>query len=154
MSMSDLEKAMEIIEEDSDLADFEGSKDEKLVTAAEKALGLKFPPTYRRFLLALGAGNFGGAEIYGVIDETFTDSSVPNGVWLTLQEREDSQLPANLVVVAATGEGAYYCLDVRGAGEAKVVLFAPGSKSQSFEVEAEDFGAFLLEQIEAEQEAE
>jgi hypothetical protein len=152
--MSDLEKAFEIIEEGSDLADFEGPKDEKLVAAAEKALGLKFPPTYRRFLLELGAGSFGGAEIYGVIDGNFTDSSVPNGIWLTLQEREESQLPAILVVVAATGEGGYDCLDVRGAGEAKVVLFAPGSKSQTLEVEAEDFGAFLLDQVRAEQEGE
>jgi hypothetical protein len=149
--MEDLEQALEIIEGDEELADFAGPRDAAHVSAAEKALGLAFPPTYREFLLRLGAGSYGAAEIYGVVDDAF-EGPVPDGVWLTLDERERG-LPRNFVIVAATGDGGWYSLDVRGGGEAPVVAVELGPKALVSEPVADDFGAFLLEQVEAERDA-
>ncbi|HYG66900.1 MAG TPA: SMI1/KNR4 family protein [Anaeromyxobacteraceae bacterium] len=146
MSWRDLERAFELIEVHPDLADFVGPREEALVRAAEKALGLTFPPSYREFLLRFGAGGFGGEEFYGVIDEQFEDSSVPNGVWVTLSERRTG-LPPDVVVVGATGDGDYYVLRCTDASEPPVVLFQPGWKVQRPEAIAEDFGAFLLDQV-------
>jgi hypothetical protein len=50
---------------------FAGSKADDLIQKAEKALGLYLPPTYRRFVSALGAGDIAGQEFYGVIDDDF-----------------------------------------------------------------------------------
>ena len=44
--------------------DFEGAKPESLVARAETALGLTFPPSYRRFLLEMGCGDINGLEIF------------------------------------------------------------------------------------------
>ena len=64
-----------------------GPRPEELVAAAERALGLEFPPGYREFVLDLGAGDVGGEEFFGVVDDGFEDSAIPDGVWLTLRER-------------------------------------------------------------------
>jgi hypothetical protein len=53
MSMQNYEKARELIGEAGG-GDFEGAKPESLVAKAEAALGIAFPPSYRRFLLELG----------------------------------------------------------------------------------------------------
>ena len=81
MSMQNLLGALEIIKRNPAKADFVGPRPEKIVAAAEERLGLKFPQTYRHFLLSLGAGNFGSEEFYGVIHENFENASVPNGIW-------------------------------------------------------------------------
>jgi hypothetical protein len=64
-----------------------------LVLKAESALGLKFPPTYRKFLLEYGCGNIFGMEFYGVVDDNFINSSIPDAIWITLNERKTSNLP-------------------------------------------------------------
>ena len=43
--------------------------------------------------------------------DNFTSASVPNGIWLTLAEREQLGLPVRFVIVGATGMGEYYVLD-------------------------------------------
>ena len=143
MSMLDYEKARQLIG-DSEDADFDGGKPEQLVLDAEAVLGIKFPPTYRRFLLEFGCGDIGGEEIYGIIDGNFDSSSVPNGIWLTLEERKAGHLPSNYVVVYAGGDGTYCAIDTdqhNEDGENPVVRLAI-DKTPVEEV-APSFGAFL-----------
>lgn len=98
MSNENYERARQLIE-DAGGCDFEGPKPEMLVAKAESALGLRFPPSYRRFLLELGCGDINGLEVYGLIDGDFEKSTVPDGVWLTLNERREFGLdPAYLIV--------------------------------------------------------
>jgi hypothetical protein len=52
-----------------DDADVVGERPEALVDPAEQTLGLRFPPSYRAFVRELGAGDAGGEEFYGVIDD-------------------------------------------------------------------------------------
>jgi hypothetical protein len=147
MSMQDYKTALELIESSGE-SDFVGPKSVDLVEAAERALALNFPPTYRRFLLELGCGDVGGEEFYGIIDSNFENSSVPNGIWLTLNERKQSSLMSGLVIIYATGEGNYIALDTNkttGNGENPVVELSPECKI--IQQVASDFGQFFLNTV-------
>jgi len=144
MSLQDLEKAFDLIEENG--GDFEGEKDNALIAKAEKALGLRFPPSYKKFLSTFGCGDIDGLEFYGLIGDDFENSSVPDAIWLTLEERK-SGLPQSLVLVYATGDGAYYGIDtsqVDSSGECPVVSY---EMNGSMEKIADDYGAFLLSEL-------
>jgi hypothetical protein len=152
MSMEDYEAAAALIKAHPEEADFAGPREPSVVEAAERALGVTFPPSYRRFLLEYGAGGFGSMEIFGVIDDNFETGPVPDGIWLTLSERQEAPpLPDDLVVVSYVGDGTLECLHVgAGAVEAPVVFFEPGLRAeeqQPYDVEAEDFGRFLLKGV-------
>jgi hypothetical protein len=148
MSLQNYQSAKSLIEESG--GDFEGPKPEALVASAEQALGLKFPPSYRRFLLELGCGDLNGLEIYGVIDEKFEGSSVPDGIWLTLNERQSIGLNHACVLIGDGGDGTYYAIDTRsvdGNGESPVVrLSVDGTQA---EPEASSFGAYLLAAVQS-----
>lgn len=152
MSRDDYETAARLIEEHAALADFEGPKLESLIRKAEAALGLDFPPTYRRFLAEFGAGDFAGEEFYGLIDDNFESSTIPDGIWLTLRERNNRSLPSNLIIVYAVGEGTVFALNAgkpNGVGEFPVVAVPIDHrlKNNSFEMMAEDFGRFFLDTV-------
>ena len=130
--------------------DFEGAKPESLVAKAETALGLTFPPSYRRFLLELGCGDINGVEVFGLINDNFEKSTVPNGIWLTLNERRSIGLHPAYVIVGDGGDGTYYVLDTRqvdSTGEVPVVLSSVDG--QHSEKVADSFGNYLLEAIRA-----
>jgi hypothetical protein len=145
MGMSLLQKALQNISRSND-SDFEGEKDEKLVRKAESFLGITFPPTYREFLLKLGCGNIKGIEIYGLIDDNFTISTIPNAIWLTYVERNKFNLPPYLILIGQSQEG-YYALDTsrnNADGEAPVIDWHNGLDPKKAEIVAEDFGEFLI----------
>jgi len=89
------------------------------LAAAEKVLGLAFPPAWRRFLLTHNGGGAYETSIYGVGTDDGFDVAV-----LNLRAREDD-LPEHLLAFAATVQGDVYCFDTQRAGEdgeAPVVL--------------------------------
>jgi hypothetical protein len=152
MSMDDLEAALQIVEENSDDAYFSGPKSDDVITLAEQALGVSFPRTYRRFLQRLGAGDIAGEEFYGITTTDFENASIPNGIWLTLKQRETSSLPKTLVVVYSPGDGSYFVLDTartQSNGECPVVIWHPGANQDpnKLDIVAEDFGMFMLNTI-------
>lgn len=147
MSMEDYERAVAIITNNRDRAQFVGPRSQQVVRAAETVLGVEFPPTYRRFVLEYGAGNFGWAEFYGVIGSDFMQSSVPDGVWATLWQRNKVSLPHELIVVGDTGCGDLFVLD-SSEEEGPVEIVDPGSDVCARERVADDFGAFFLQQVE------
>jgi len=152
--MQDYEKAKEIMAKYPGKQFFSGPKPESLIQAAERALELKFPPTYRRFLLEYGAGAFGAFEVYGVIDTDFEQSSIPDAIWATLKKRNRGWLPSNLVVISALGDGDLFCLDLgaKEGSEAPVVIHEAGYREEKHrgevrEVIARDFGEFFLQGV-------
>ena len=148
MSMQDLEKAFELIELNNDKADFEGPKPEELILKAEQALGFTFPPTYRRFLSHLGCGGFGGTEIYGAITDEFSDSGIPDAIWLTLRKRHDENNPSSLIIIAETGDGGDYAIDCsRFTDESENPIVEWWSPDQIIVDSANDFGEFFLQRI-------
>lgn len=153
MSMSDYEKAAKLIAEHLELGHFVGSRPESLVRAAERKLGLRFPPTYRRFLVEFGAGSFGSEEIYGLVDEELESALVPNGIGLTLRDRKEFELPHDLVAVYDLGDGETFYLDLGATenGEAPIIVYYPGytSEEQPGEIVAQDFGQFLHDLVQS-----
>jgi len=157
MSMHDYEEAVKIMAKYPDKQSFVGPRPESLIQAAERALGLGFPPTYRRFLLEYGAGGFGSSEICGVIDDDFEHSSVPDAIWYTLIERSEARLPNDLIVIYEVGDGELFCLDLgaKENEEAPVVAYQPGIPPEKQgrerrEIIAKDFGEFLLQIVQRE----
>ena len=152
MSHEDYRVTARIIAEHGDAARFRGEQPDELVEQAESALGVRLPPSYRAFVSELGAGHIAGEEFYGVTSNDFVNSSVPNGIWLTLTERQDSGLPEPLVIVYEDDEGDYYALDTAqetGEGENPLVRWTPGvsQPADDLEVVADDFGGFFRETI-------
>lgn len=155
MSIKTYQKAKKIILKNKDLADFEGQKSGELIAKAEAAVGLKFTGSYLDYLQTFGAGNFGSEEVYGIIDEDFEDSSVPDAIWYTLNLRKSINLPANFLAMYYTGSDEVFCLDfnsTKATGESKVVALDStyALEDQTLETIANDFGDFLLELVEEE----
>jgi hypothetical protein len=89
------------------------------VAAAEAALGVKLPPSYKAFLLAHNGGGVYDTSFYGVAAEDGFDL-----VRLNLRARED-EVPDHLVAFASTISGDVFCFDVSRArpdGECPVLL--------------------------------
>lgn len=144
--IDDLRQALKIIDEIGG-GDFEGNKSDDIISLAEIKLGLTFPPTYREFLKKLGCGDVEGLEFYGIITEDFENSSVPDAIWLTLDERKRG-LPVNLIIFYSGGEGSYYALDsneVDKQGEYPVVMF--NQNAGPFPKVSNSFGSFLLDEL-------
>lgn len=120
-----------------------GPVSEAAIAAAEQALGVTFPPSYRTFLLT-----FGGLAIpphLGVVHDFVSGSEV---VQHTLAARSQRKLAEHLVVV---GMGAQYqewfCLDVSRPlpnGECPVLMYdaRDNALDQQF---YDDFGQMLHE---------
>lgn len=148
-SMEDYERAIALIAQ-ADAGDFEGPKTELLIAQVEAVLGLQFPPTYRRFLRDVGCGNIAGVEVYGLINENFDDSSVPNGIWLTLELRRAIGLDPTYVLIGDGGDGTLHAIDTGKAdasGECPVVrLSVDGCFCESL---ATNFGEYLLDALTA-----
>ncbi len=96
--------------------------------------------------------SLGGYEIYGIIDDNFIDSSCPDAVWLAMTDRNQFGFPHHLLPIYDLGEGTKYCLDtsqMNAEGECPVVVWPIfGYESTPIlEIEAENFGQFLLDTI-------
>jgi hypothetical protein len=153
MTMRDYNAAREVLSTHGELADFAGPRDEALVARAEQVLALRFPPTYRQFLREFGAGSFGGTEIYGVIDDDFDASSIPDGIWNALEHRRRGTLGNDLYEFYAPGDGEAVCLDFTSPGEEAWVVAVVPSGNGKPHILFDDFGAWLMEAVEDELEA-
>lgn len=151
MSSMDYDKAKLLIKNSKNHNTFdEKPASEELINKAENRLELLFPPTYKTFVLEYGYGSFGSLEIYGLIDDDFDNSGIPDVVWLHTQNKSDEQYPSFLLQIADVGDGFYYYLDSSkpdANGEYPVVIWGHGLKPEQAEVVYEDFGAFLLDQV-------
>jgi hypothetical protein len=113
---------------------------------------MSLPPTYRRFISELGAGSFGSREFYGAIDTDFAEATIPDGIWLTLDERDRFGFPDRFAIIGDTGMGEYYVLDISSVGpddECPVAVWVPGvsQTGDRLEVVADDFGSYFWEAI-------
>jgi hypothetical protein len=154
MAMSELSKAFRLIAEYPELSHFVGPRPESLVALVEQVLNVRFPLTYRTFLRELGAGAFGSVEVYGVCDDDWEDSGIPDMVWITLGDQRAGWLPSQFVHIGDDGMGNMLVLDLREprlAEEPKVFAWAAGRSQvdDDLEVVAPDFGTFFLSQVEA-----
>lgn len=137
MSKLKYQKALELVQKIDDFDPFK-EPSQILIRKAEKELGFEITGQYLDYVKKFGTESHNGFEIYGFTTDNFTNASVPNGIWLTLQERKDSNLPKNLLIISDTGSGGYVCLNYADK-EPKVVIFEDGVIEDYFE----DFGSYL-----------
>jgi|SRR5579883_2011880 len=150
MSLKDVSQALDIISKHPSLTFISGPCDPALVAAAEAAIGSRFPPTYREFVTRVGTLMFAGLEIYGITGPNFERSSVPNGIWATLNERRTAHLPHDLLVVGDDGMAGLYCIELREGLEGRVIVYGPDASTpteQPREFIANDFGEFILAEV-------
>lgn len=157
MSMQDYEEAKKLIRDlikiPGMISTFVGPKQLILIEQAESLLSVKFPETYRQFILEFGAGGIGSFEIFGIVqnDINHHDYLYIDVVGFTLKARQEWNLPNYLIPIYDLGDGEMFCLDlkVNVGDEAKVVGFTPGysNATQSLDVVAEDFGKLFLDLI-------
>lgn len=96
--------------------------DEPTVDAAEQALELNFPESYKQFLLTVGWLDFDGDEIFGLGDDL--PEPYMNVVSKTTDERNAINLPKCFLVISQTYTGNLVCLNTAEtvAGECPVVF--------------------------------
>lgn len=147
MSLRNYKEAKEAIER-SGGGDFEGPKSESLVAKAESFLNVVFPPSYRSFLLEMGCGDINGFEVYGLIDDNFEKSSIPNGIWMTWNLRSTIGLDHKYLIIGEGGDGTFHAIDTSirtDSDECPVVrLSLDGKQSQHLE---NSFGDYFLKEI-------
>jgi len=126
-----------------------GPVSDSQINAAEEALGVTFPPSYRSFLRT-----FGGIAIpahLGIVHDfvgVAAGKEAADVVKRTLEARAERKLSENLVVVGmGAGYQEWFCLDVSrtGAnGEAPVLMYdaRDNALDQQF---YDDFGQMLEE---------
>lgn len=138
-----MEEAVKLINENQSLADFGNGISSDAIKKAEGILGLKFPPSYVYFLEHYGCGNFGGFEVYGIFIDPETDRPVvPNGIWLTLKNRNNFQMLHHFLIIGSPGYGPYYVLDlsiINENGESPVCLWTVGNVIEKVEDSFEQF---------------
>jgi len=154
MSLLDYENAVKLIRLHSDQTYLVGKRSLELVMLAEKVLGLTFPNFYRQFLLDFGAGSVGGMEIYGIINDDFVNSSVPDAIWYTLNLRRETKIPHDYVVIAAVGDGRIFVLDTDNTQmvEGQMHLYYPGllPSEQPDEKVSSEFSTWFYEEVKRE----
>ncbi|MBP9878438.1 MAG: SMI1/KNR4 family protein [Alphaproteobacteria bacterium] len=138
--------------------DFVGPLSIQTIDSAEKILEVKFPESYKAFLLILGCGNFSYKEFNGLVrDEIFSNTNLGaagslNIVWHQLKNRAEYNLPLQIIQIYHLGDGSYYALDLsqmNAEGECPVVYWPLDGyeATPKLEIVAKDFGEFFLNMV-------
>ena len=122
-----------------------------VIADAEKALGVRFPISYRWWLQRYGGGHLGGYELQGLApvkpserepDEAF----IGDVVWTTSENRARG-LPAHLLELVSYEDDEVYYLDLsRSAGDESPVICRHAGQA-GFDDVASSFTEFLERQL-------
>ncbi|MFI7122908.1 SMI1/KNR4 family protein [Amycolatopsis sp. NPDC049868] len=132
MSVEASERLIELIRANEDISNHADGSDEATISAAERTLGVAFPPSYRRLIQEFGAWEIAGEEFFGSIAET-------------LDMRRDHGMPSELILVTFDGMGGAVVLDSSqqdDSGEYPVLAWVHADETR--EKLGDDFGSFAL----------
>ena len=132
---------------DSPDRDLGSGVDEQAVLQAESALGVLFPPQYRRFLARFGSGFVSSEEFIGLGGPRHLDVA-----WLTIELRSRKKdFPKSLIPIRADGFGNYDCLDSNNPtsdGEFPVVVWVhDGGANQHHRILAPSFDDWFINML-------
>jgi antitoxin YobK len=148
MGMEELQEGIAFVNLHPELADFMGNQDEGIIVQAEILLQLRFPPTYRQFLMQLGAGSFGAEEFYGITSPSF-QAVAPDAIGLTLKYREQWDFPHSYVYIYNSGDGIHLVIDtsqLNAEAEYPILIWQSGSLVKE-DALFPDFGTFFKNAI-------
>ncbi len=154
--MSDTIELVERVRKRLSLSDVQcqifGPTSEAAISAAEEALGITFPPSYRTFLRTFGGialpEHLGVVHDFVGVSERGAEGRDDTVVHRTLRAREERKLADHLVVVGiGAQQREWFCLDFSretDAGECPVVMYdaRDNALDQQF---YDDFGQMLEE---------
>jgi len=120
-----------------------GGAPESLIAEAEGLLGRPLPGTYRQFLRRFGAGRFESLSFLG-LDPSRRSADTLDVVVMS------RSLPARYVAVAVHADGTMFALDLKASSAGREPPVVRAGPDQRWEHVAEDFGQFMLDQIEDE----
>lgn len=133
-----------------DIVNHAGGCSAEMLASAESALGIVFPPSYRRLVKEFGTWEFGGEEYLGVYQTSGRGEELLGSVAETRFGRKYG-LPLDLLVVMSDGMGGLIVLDQSRPdqdGEYPVLVWNPGSVDrQGMERLGDDFGSYALGQV-------
>jgi hypothetical protein len=127
-----------------------GGASEQAIDAAEEALGIPLPPSYRAFLRKFGGLTLPhrSSTIHCFIGLEPSNGEGSGLVERTQTARVENRMSRNLLIVAIGAEaGEWFCLDtdrVGADGESPVVLF-DARDNQLDQQFYDDFGAMVVE---------
>lgn len=149
MSIQAYKSAVQLMEQHSELMDFDGMCSQDLIARIESRLNVVFPSTYRAFLQDYSVGSFDGIEIFGITKKEPEALLIPNVLGATLRARKQYELPSHLILISEIGNGSVYCLDCSPNNGSPVVVYwtTYPLEKQTYEIDAESFGEFLLSQV-------
>ncbi|MEF3119249.1 SMI1/KNR4 family protein [Streptomyces chrestomyceticus] len=137
-----VEAAIRLVHENEALAEYNGECSHEKISVAEDAMGLTFPPSYRRFIEEFGTCDFGSASFLGVYE-------VEGKLWgshgETLKRRAEG-LPDHVIELEEDGTGGILVLDASQPdtdGEYPVRIWEQWRTEMEFL--SPNFGAYVLE---------
>ncbi|RSM76166.1 hypothetical protein DL991_23295 [Amycolatopsis sp. WAC 01375] len=143
------ERLIDLVHANPDLANHADGCDEVAIAAAERALGIPFPPSYRRLIEEFGTWDIAGEEFLGVYRTPASGNELLGSAVETLSARDQYGMPADLIVVMFDGMGGLVVLDssqVSEVAEFPVRVWTPGVPDRgSMETLDENFGSFAFE---------
>lgn len=144
------ERIAELISQNPDAIAFAGGVSDDWVDKAEKALSLKFPPSFVTYLRKFGGGMIGGEQVNGILGIDFEEACGPDIVYNTTVERREFGIPEAFVCLVSNEGDEMFYLDtstVTDANENPVVrvLIEQVATPQQY---AQNFAEFLLKRIE------
>jgi hypothetical protein len=143
------EKLKKIVSKNPDIFEVDGNKENALITKAEEALAVRFPDSFKSYLLEWGSLCFRGIEYYGVTHDNFEKPGIPDVVWVNKHLRSKYGFPTHLVVFYDNDGVEYFCLDTNNffsETECAIVLWDNVYKKVADSDEI-SFGEFLLEEV-------
>ncbi|MFH9988412.1 SMI1/KNR4 family protein [Streptomyces luteogriseus] len=144
------EQVIALIRDNEDIANHADGCDTETLAAAEHAMGLAFPPSYRCLIEALGTWDVPPKEFLGVYRTSARGDVLLGSVEQTLTARSKAGLPADLLVVMVDDVWGYVVLDTSQPdqdGEYPVFAWNPGLPDRdSMERLADDLGSFVLKE--------
>lgn len=142
------EHLIELVRSNDDIANHADGCDPGKLAAAERDLGMAFPPSYRRLIEEFGAWDIAGEEFLGVYQTPAMGQQVLGSVAETLEARGKYGMPHDLIVVMFDGMGGLIVLDSSQAdqeGEYPILVWNPGVLDrESMEKLGDDFGSFAF----------
>lgn len=142
------ERLIDLVHGNEDIANHADGCDVEVIAAAERELGVAFPPSYRRLIEEFGTWDIAGEEFIGVYRTPAIGRKLLDSATETLDARSRFGMPGDLIVVMLDGMGGLVVLDSSQPdrkGEYPVCVWNPGVvDSQSMDKLGDDFGSFAL----------
>ena len=121
--MTTLKDIEDFVATNQEICDAGRPATDELIEKAERYLDVQFPDDYRAFLKRWGTLSIGPLEFYGICNEDFVNTSVPDAIWYTQRKRQQLGLPKELVILYDNNGVEYYCLDTSAAENSRIVAW-------------------------------